>query len=119
MEYGTNGRFMGDGPGFAQELAVGIKDNGALTKLIFGGARYHNGNKWVTAGPATLEVGMTKADLSSKHLAAGDAIIISAWISHKDNGALIKLDISSNHIGAEQERDLQCICVAGGIELAK
>jgi hypothetical protein len=24
---------MGDGPGFAQELAVGIKDNGALTKL--------------------------------------------------------------------------------------
>jgi hypothetical protein len=33
-------------------------------------------------------------------------------------GALIKLDIGSNHIGAEQERDLQRICVAGGIELA-
>jgi hypothetical protein len=31
---------------------------------------------------------------------------------------LIKLDISFNHIGAEQERDLQRICVAGGIELA-
>jgi hypothetical protein len=35
-----------------------------------------------------------------------------------DMGALIKLDISSNQIGAEQERDLQRICVAGGIELA-
>jgi hypothetical protein len=31
----------------------------------------------------------------------------------------MKLDISSNRIGAEQERDLQRICVAGGIELAK
>jgi hypothetical protein len=51
----------GDAPGFAQELAVGIKDNGALTKL----------------------------------------------------------DISSNDIDAEQEGSLQRICAAGGIELAK
>jgi hypothetical protein len=29
--------------------------------------------------------------------------------------ALIKLDISSSRIGAEQERGLQRICVAGGI----
>jgi hypothetical protein len=36
-----------------------------------------------------------------------------------DMRALTKLDISSNRIGAEQERDLQRICVAGGIELAK
>jgi hypothetical protein len=35
-----------------------------------------------------------------------------------DMEALIKLDISSNAIGAEQERDLQRICVASGIELA-
>jgi hypothetical protein len=35
------------------------------------------------------------------------------------NGALIKIDISNNYIRAEQERDLQRICVAGGIELAK
>ena len=26
-----------DGPGFAQELAVGVKNNGALAKLTFGG----------------------------------------------------------------------------------
>jgi hypothetical protein len=37
----------------------------------------------------------------------------------KDNGALIKLDICNNHISAEQERDLQRICVTSGIELAK
>jgi hypothetical protein len=34
-------------------------------------------------------------------------------------GALIKLDISSNVIGAEQEGDLQRICMASDIELAK
>jgi hypothetical protein len=34
-------------------------------------------------------------------------------------GALIMLDISSNDIGAEQEGNLQRICVAGGIELTK
>jgi hypothetical protein len=54
------GNRLGDGPGFAQELAVGIKDNGAL----------------------------------------------------------IKLDIRSNHLEAEQKEDLQRICVASGIALA-
>jgi Ran GTPase-activating protein (RanGAP) involved in mRNA processing and transport len=33
--------------------------------------------------------------------------------------ALIKLDISSNNLGGEQEGELQRICVASGIELAK
>ena len=37
----------------------------------------------------------------------------------RDNRALIKLDISSNNIGGEQEGELQRICVASGIELAK
>ena len=55
------GQWLGDGSGFAQELALGIKDNGAL----------------------------------------------------------IKLKISSNNIGGEQEGELQRICVASGIELAK
>jgi hypothetical protein len=34
-----------------------------------------------------------------------------------NNRALIKLDISSNYIGAEQKGGLQRICTAGGIEL--
>jgi hypothetical protein len=33
--------------------------------------------------------------------------------------ALIKLDVSGNAIGAAQEGELQRICLAGGIELAK
>jgi Leucine-rich repeat (LRR) protein len=33
MEHESFGKWMGDGPGFAQELAVGIKDNGALLSL--------------------------------------------------------------------------------------
>jgi hypothetical protein len=49
------------------------------------------------------------------------AIIIADAI--KDMGALIKatikLDISSNNIGAAQGEDLQRICAAGGIELVK
>jgi hypothetical protein len=36
-----------------------------------------------------------------------------------DNGALAKLDISSSFIGAEQEGNLQRICFARGIYLAK
>jgi hypothetical protein len=60
-----------------------------LTKLIFGGDGYQDiHNLWVTPEPATLEVGMTEADFSNKNLGAGGAIIISAWISHKDKGAL-------------------------------
>jgi hypothetical protein len=47
----------------------------------------------------------------------GFAQELSAGI--RDNGALTKLSIGSNDIGAEQVRDLQRICVAGGIELAK
>jgi hypothetical protein len=34
-------------------------------------------------------------------------------------GPLIKLDISGNNIGGEQEGELQRICVASGIELTK
>jgi hypothetical protein len=37
----------------------------------------------------------------------------------KDNGTLIKLDISSNVIRGEQEGDLQRICMASDIELVK
>jgi hypothetical protein len=88
----------GDPVGFAQELALGITDNGALTTLIFGGDTYISGyEKNVTPVPATLEVGMTEADFSYKNLGSGGAIIVAAWISHKDNGAMTKLDMSKNY----------------------
>jgi hypothetical protein len=95
-------------------------DNRALSKLIFGGdGKVYDGTNWVPAEPATLELGMTEANFSNKDLGAGGAIIISAWLTHKDNGALAKLDMSTNVIGDEQEEDLQRICMAGGIELTK
>jgi hypothetical protein len=94
----------GDPAGFAQELALGLKDNGALSTLIFGDApdedsgsdSEEEGTDWE---PAVLEVGMTDADFSNKNLGPGDAIIISAWISH--NGALTKLDVSKNNLCAD------------------
>jgi hypothetical protein len=55
-------------------------------------------------------------DFSNQGLEPGDAVLIANDIS--DMRALIKLDISSNDIGAEQEMGLQRICVAGDIELA-
>jgi hypothetical protein len=87
-------------------LAEAIKDMGALTRLIFQGDTYYGQVDGVgvwqditPAGPAILEVGMTGADFNNKHLGAGDAIIISAWISHKDNGAMSVLILANNNIG--------------------
>jgi hypothetical protein len=42
---------------------------------------------------------MVEADFSNKHLGVGGAIIISSWLTNKDNGALTSLDISSNSLG--------------------
>jgi hypothetical protein len=67
---------------------------GTLMTLIFGGDTYRNASTgWdeVTPVPATLEVGLTEADFSNKNLGPGGATIISAWISHKDNGAISTL----------------------------
>jgi hypothetical protein len=59
----------------------------------------------------------TELDMSGEMNGPDDAIMLAAEIA--GNGALIKLTIRSNFIGAEQEGDLHCICVAGGVELAK
>ena len=82
-------------------ISDAIPTMGALVKFTFGGDAYLDTKqmKMVTPEPATLEVGMTEADLSNKNLGAGGAVIVGAWISHKDNGALTSLDISSNNIG--------------------
>jgi hypothetical protein len=54
---------------------------------------------------------------SSKTDGSGFAKELAVGI--QDNEALIKLDISGNNIGGEQAGELQRICVASGIELAK
>jgi hypothetical protein len=51
---------------------------------------------------------MTEADFSNKNLGMGGAIIISAWITHKDKGAMTRLVLSNN----------QLACKAGGETIA-
>jgi hypothetical protein len=95
-------------------------DNGALSKLIFGGDGYvvattMQNKKIVTPVPATLEVGMTEADFSNKNLGAGGAIVIGAWISHKDNGAMSILNLAENNIGGYYRSDGQFVATPEGI----
>jgi hypothetical protein len=84
-------------------LGAIIQNNGALSTLIFGGEKYAKDGVWDirTPAPATLEVGMTEANFSNKNLGAGGAIIISAWITNKDNGAMTSLNLASNMLRVE------------------
>jgi Ran GTPase-activating protein (RanGAP) involved in mRNA processing and transport len=50
---------------------------------------------------------MTEADFSNKNLGPGGATIISAWISHRDNGALFIANVMGNSIGKEMLSKLQ------------
>jgi hypothetical protein len=87
---------------YVTAIANAIPDMRALPKLIFGGEQYRGQVEGecqdITPEPATLEVGMTEADLSNKGLHPGSAIIVAAWISHKDKGGLTSLDLSSNNL---------------------
>jgi hypothetical protein len=92
-------------------LADGISDNGALTKLIFGGDEWHNGQKWTTLEPATLEVGMTEADFSNKGLQGAGAIVVAAWISHNDVGTLTSLHVGRNNISEKEMKEIMAVAM--------
>jgi hypothetical protein len=70
-------------------IANDISDMGALSKIIFGGdEHYISGQGTITPESATLEVGMTEADFSSKYLGVGGAIIhrvqpLTSWFGSK------------------------------------
>jgi hypothetical protein len=91
-------------------LVPEIIDNRALLKLVFGGNMYTDHSvhpsKYITPKPARLEVGMTEVDLSSKGLKAAGAIIVAAWISDKDNGAILSVNLLINNIPMEQTKAL-------------
>jgi hypothetical protein len=82
---------------------------GALSKLIFGGDCDVGGGRRLHTPPepAVLEVGMTEVDVSNRNLKAGGAIIVAAWLSHKDKGALSKLDVRKNNINAKGKSALK------------
>jgi hypothetical protein len=52
---------------------------------------------------------MTEADFSNKHLGIAGATIISAWISHKDNGAMASLNLASNNLRVEGAKFIAAI----------
>jgi Leucine-rich repeat (LRR) protein len=98
----------GDGVGFVQELASGIKDNGALTKLVL------KNNNFLTAdgGKAlsdTIAANTTLKELDvsnnqwhdNQRIEQGDGpgFAKSFAIGLSNNGALRSLDISNNSIG--------------------
>ena len=73
----------------------------ALAKLVFGGNAYYDRvqRKDVTPEPAVLEVGMTEADLGNKDLTVQGALLVGAWVAHKDNGALLtRLNLCQNRL---------------------
>ena len=65
------------------------------------------------APPVSLDVTMTEADFSDKHLGVSGAIILAAFMSCKkvkDNGALSKLDISDSRIDEQRKTEIRQIC---------
>ena len=79
-ELDFSGQYLSAGD--AVLIANDISDMGALSKLIFG--RDFDEETQETPEPAALEMGMAEADFSNKNLGVGGAIIISAWLIHKD-----------------------------------
>jgi hypothetical protein len=76
----------------------------ALSKLIFGGDHFFDSDtdESITPEPAILEVGMSEADFSNRNLGAGGAIIIAAWITHKDRGGLSVLSLKENRLATKE-----------------
>jgi hypothetical protein len=103
LGYNSNGDTDASGIIAIADVIPGMR---ALFKIIFGGGPKCDGStEWeeVPYEPVTLEVGMDEADFSNKDLGTGGAIIIGAWLTHKDKGALTKLDARSNYIGDDGE----------------
>jgi hypothetical protein len=63
----------GDGPGFAQELALGIKDNGAMSKFTFNG-------DYSDSKPVTMTTTMTEADFNGKALGVSGSMMVTAFL---------------------------------------
>jgi hypothetical protein len=107
MQYGTYGDPMGDGPGFAKELTVGISGNGALLVLNI------SNNDLRLSGCKVLAEAISKSqiaslDVSNSRLTWNDngegfsmAGIIDLANAIKDMRAMTSLNLASNMIGSE------------------
>jgi hypothetical protein len=102
----NTGRGAGDGAGFAQELAVGIRYNGAISsvnllmndigvaqaKALVSILKEHSTLKSLCGNTGNE----TELDMSSKMFGAGDAILLVPEII--DNGAMTSLNLASNDL---------------------
>jgi hypothetical protein len=72
---------------------------GALSKLTFSGDQRQGYGYSKDSEPVTMCLGMAQAEFSNKGLGITGAIIVGAWITHKDNGAMTSLNLANNLIG--------------------
>jgi hypothetical protein len=125
LDVSSNHYHKCDGAGFAQELAVGLGDNGALSVAnvmgnCIGKDQLIKLQEIMRTKPNLVSLcgiadDATEADLSGLGMDADDAAILASELP--DKGALMKLDISSNDIPSEQHGGLQRLCTSGGIDL--
>ena len=99
-----DGGWKGDGPGFAQQLAVGIKDNGALSSLSL------SKNALLTKDAGKVIGDMLKGNSTLKELDLSSNYSFGAGATDgpgfaqeladgiKDNGAMTSLNLSGNAI---------------------
>jgi hypothetical protein len=96
-----------DGPGFAQELAVGIRDNGTLSVLsLKSNGFWADGGKALAKGLKGNTV-VTELDISSNHLGVNSdyepdvsgVIALADAIPYME--AMTVLNLASNGLGAE------------------
>jgi hypothetical protein len=73
LDVSENTYYKCDSAGFAQELAVGIIDNGALSQMTF------SGNLGGSV-PVTMEASMVDADFGGKYLGESGAIMAAAFL---------------------------------------
>jgi Ran GTPase-activating protein (RanGAP) involved in mRNA processing and transport len=109
----------------ATHVADNIAGMGALTSLDISDNRIVS-NAWIDPPQQGLKVGDLVDGNPINRIDEDDGRIFVVMLNGikaladaiPDMGALIKLDISNNSIGAEQKGGLQRSCVASGIELA-
>ena len=113
LDVSDNTYYECDSPGFAQELAIGVKNNGALEKLLMA----NNDMATKEAGEALrqalannsvlkeLDISSNGFYNSSSDKSDGPAFARGIADGVKNNGALTSLDVSNNKIGLLMTED--------------
>jgi hypothetical protein len=115
-----SGRWLGDGPGFAKELAVGISGNGALRSLHVGnntipekelreimGIVMHMDRMKVLCEVPFKDKTLTELDVSGKNLGTEGALVVAEYLD--GNEAISSVNLLKNNIGVQQARALVII----------